>query len=83
MMTSPQLQFFSRQMSVPGYMPGLPPGPIGTSTEKPEVSIPNPFHPMSGMQRSYRHPAMHVPGKNPNNLLPQTGNTSKVGKVER
>jgi len=77
MMTSPQLQFFNRQMSVPGYMPGMQSGPMGNSIEKPDASIPNPFHPMGGVQRSYRQP-MQVPGKHPNNFVPHTGNVPKV-----
>ena len=77
MMTSPQLQFFNRQMSVPGYMPGLQSGPMGNTVEKTDVSIPNPFNPMSGIQRSYRQP-MHVPGKLPNNFTSHVVNTPKV-----
>ena len=66
-------------MSMPGYIPGMQPGPMGTSMEKPDVSIPNPFHPMGGVQRGYRqHPTMQVPGKNPNSVIPQSGNTPKV-----
>ena len=83
MMTSPQLQFFSRQMSMPGYMAGLQSGQIGGAPmDKADAPIPNPFFPMGGMQRGFRqHPAMSVPGQNQNNPVPQSGNVAKVGHV--
>ena len=81
MMTSPQLQFFSRQMPMPDYVGGMPPGQSIKTMENSD-SIPNPFYPVGGSHRNYRpQQSVPIPGTNPNSM-PQGGSGVKVRSLE-
>lgn len=63
---------------MPGYMPGMQ--QMGSSLEKMDTTMPNPFHHMNMAQRGYsQHSGFPATGKNPNAPLGQNGTETKVG----